>query len=194
LTSEDAAAGALLAAEDRRDLGLLLVEHRLGGAAQLMRLARGGGVLAGAAPEDQRVEQRVGAEPVAAVDGDAGDLSGGVEAGDRGTALDVGLHAAHRVVVAGLDVDRLAGDVDAGEVAAHEDDLAQRLVHPLLRHHGDVERDGPSGKPRPSLISVCSARETTSREAAPSCSGVAFHEALAVRVQQVGALAARRPR
>ena len=37
------------------------------------------------------------------------------------------LIAAHHVVVAGLDVDRLAGDVHAGEVAAHVHDLAQRL-------------------------------------------------------------------
>src|ERR1043166_6321762 len=37
----------------------------------------------------------------------------------------------------------LGGDVDAGKVAADEDDLAQRLVDPLFRHHGDVERHGP---------------------------------------------------
>jgi hypothetical protein len=38
------------------------------------------GVLAGAAAEDQRVEQGVRAQPVAAVDRDAGDLARGVEA------------------------------------------------------------------------------------------------------------------
>ena len=48
-----------------------------------MRAGARGGVLAGAAAEDQRVEQRVGAEAVAAVDRDAGDLAGGVEALDR---------------------------------------------------------------------------------------------------------------
>jgi hypothetical protein len=45
------------------------------------------GVDAGAAAEDVDVEQRVGAEPVAAVHGHAGDLAGGVQPGD------------HRVVV-----------------------------------------------------------------------------------------------
>src|SRR4051794_6393161 len=56
-----------------------------------------GGVLAGAAAEDQRVQQRVGAEPVAAVHRHAGHLAGRVEAGDRRLAVDVGLDAAHDV-------------------------------------------------------------------------------------------------
>ncbi len=104
-------------------------------------LARVGAVLAGAAAEDQRVEQRVGAEAVAAVHGDAGDLASRVEAGNLGGAVGVGADAAHRVVVAGLDVDRLAGDVDSGEVAADQHDLAQRLVDALAGHDRDVERD-----------------------------------------------------
>src|SRR5215207_2837138 len=57
-----------------------------------------GGVLAGAAAEDQRVEQRVRAQAVAAVHGDAGHLAGGVEARDRGLAVDVGLDATHDVM------------------------------------------------------------------------------------------------
>ena len=73
-------------------------------------------------------------------------LAGGVEARDLGRAVDVGLDAAHHVVVAGLDVDRLAGDVDAGEVAADEDDLAQRLVDALARHDRDVERHRAVGE------------------------------------------------
>ena len=109
-------------------------------------LDRVGRVDAGAAPEDQRVEQGVGAEAVAAVNRDTGALAGGVEAGDRRGAVDVGLDAAHRVVVARLDVDRFLGDVNAGEVAANQDDLAQRLVDPLARDHGDVERDGAVGE------------------------------------------------
>ena len=92
-----------------------------------------GGVLARAPAEDQRVEQRVGAEAVAAVDRDAGHLAGGVEAGDRRRAVDVGLDAAHDVVLARADLDRLARDVGAGEVPADVDDLAQRLEHALAR-------------------------------------------------------------
>ena len=112
------------------------------GVNRLSALGALGGVDPGAPAEDQGVEQRVGAEPVAAVDRDAGDLAGGVEARDVRAPLGVRLHAAHRVVVARLDVDRLLGDVHSGEVAAHQDDLAQRLVDPLARHHGDVQGHG----------------------------------------------------
>jgi hypothetical protein len=103
-------------------------------------------VVSGATAEDQRVEQRVGAESVAAVHRDARHLAGRVQPGDLGRPVHVGLHAAHRVVVAGLDVDGLTCDVDAREVAAHQHDLAQRLVDSLLRHHGDVECDSPVRK------------------------------------------------
>ena len=88
-------------------------------------------------------------------------------------------------------MDRLAGDVDAGEVAADDDDLAQRLVDALLRDDGDVEGTVPSGKPRPSLISVCSARETTSREASSILFGAYFSmKRSPSALQQVRALAA----
>jgi hypothetical protein len=76
-----------------------------------------GGVFARAAAEDQRVEQRVGAEAVAAVHRHAGDLAGRVQALDRRAPVDVGLDAAHDVVLAGADHDRFARDVHAGEVA-----------------------------------------------------------------------------
>jgi hypothetical protein len=79
-----------------------------------------------------------------------------------------------------------------GEVAADVDDLAQRLERALARHLGDVERDRAVPKPRPSLISVCSARETTSRERELHLVGrVLLHEALALGVVEVRALAAR---
>jgi hypothetical protein len=80
---------------------------------------------------------------------DTGDFAGGVEPGDLRGPVGVGLHAAHRVVVARLDVDRLACDVHAGEVAAYEHDLAQCLVNALARHDGDVERHGAVGEAPP---------------------------------------------
>ncbi len=163
----------------------------LGGPRALDPLGAGGGVAAGALAEDQRVEQRVGAEPVAAVDGDAGGLAGRVEAGDVGAAVDVGLDPAHRVVVARLDVDRFAGDVDAGEVAADEDDLAQRLVHALFRHHGDVEGDGPVGEAAALVdLGLLGAGDDVARGQLHLVRRVLLHEAFAVLVQQVGALAA----
>jgi hypothetical protein len=116
-----------LISETRRPEPFLLLrvgEHGPRRRPQVDALGALGGVPARVLAEDQRVEERVGAEPVAAVDRHAGDFAGGVEAGDRGAAHPVRLHPAHRVVVAGLYVDRLAGDVDPGEVAPDQHDLA----------------------------------------------------------------------
>src|SRR6185295_9204146 len=176
---------------DRVELRLLCLQPRLRGTRAVGPLRPRGGVGAGAAAEDQRVEQRVGAEAVAAVDRDAGGLAGGVEAGDVGAAVDVGLDAAHRVVVAGLDVDRFAGDVDAGEVAADQDDLAQRLVHALFRDDGDVERDGAVGEAA-ALVALgrLGAGSDVARGQLHLVRRVLLHEAFAVPVEQVGTLAA----
>ena len=167
----DAPALAALAADDVGDLLLLVGEDRARGDAEVGPLGAVGRVLAGAAAEDERVEEGVGAQAVAAVDRDAGALAGGVEAGDVGGAVDVGLDAAHRVVVAGLDVDGLLGDVDAGEVAADEDDLAKRLVDALLRNDGDVERDGAVGEAAALVdLGLLGAARRRRARRAPSCS------------------------
>ena len=104
-------------------------------------------MLARAPAEDQRVKQAVGAEAVAAVDRDARDLAGGVQPRDRRLAVDVGLDPAHEVVLPGPDVDRLAGDVGAGEVAADVDDFSERLERSSAGDLGDVERDGAVREP-----------------------------------------------
>ena len=125
------------------------------------------------------------------MDRDAGDLARRVEAGDVGATLVVGLDAAHRVVVAGLDVDRLLGDVDAGEVAADEDDLAEGLVDALARDHGDVERDRPVGEAAALVdLGLLGAGDDVAGGELHLVGRVALHEALAVGVQQVSALAA----
>ena len=165
----------------------------LGGLGHRHVLARAARVLAGAAAEDQRVQQRVGAEAVAAVDRDAGDLAGGVEARDRRLAVDVGLDAAHDVVLAGADHDRLARDVDAGEVLADVDDLAQRLEHALARHDRDVEVDaGAVGADAAALVDLglLGARDDVARGELHLVGRVLLHEALALGVEQVRALAA----
>ena len=119
-------------------------------------------------------------------------LARGVEAGDVRGAVDVGLDAAHRVVVARLDVDGLLGDVDAGEVAADQDDLAKRLVDALLRHDGDVERDGAVGEAAALVdLGLLGAADDVARGELHLVRRVALHEALALGVQEVGALAAR---
>ena len=122
---------------------------------------------------------------------DAGALAGRVEAGDRGLAVDVGLDAAHHVVVAGLDVDRLARDVHAGEVAAHVHDLAQRLVDALARDHGDVERHRAVGEAAALVdLGLLGARDHVARGQLHLVGRVLLHEALALGVVELRALAA----
>ena len=62
---------------------------------------------AGPGAEDQALGQRVGAQPVGAVDAHAGGLAGGVQARERRRAVDVGVDAAHHVVHDRADRDQL---------------------------------------------------------------------------------------
>ena len=89
------------------------------------------------------------------MDRDACDLTGRVEALDRRPTVDVGLDASHDVVLAGADHDRFARDVDAGEVAAEVDDLAQRLERALAGDDGYVEVDaGAVGADAAALVDL----------------------------------------
>ena len=83
------------------------------------------------------------------------------------------------------------GDVDAGEVAADVDDLAQRLVDALARHHGDVERDGAVGEAAALVdLGLLGARDDVARGELHLVRRVLLHEALALGVVEVRALAA----
>src|SRR5205085_9837167 len=73
------------------------------------------GVRSRTLPVRDRLHQRVAAETVRAVDGDARALARRVEAFDRGLAPDVRVDAAHVVVRAGPHGNRLVDRVDAGE-------------------------------------------------------------------------------
>ena len=79
-----------------------------------------------------------------------------------------------------------------GEVAAHVDDLAQRLVDALARHDRDVERDGAVGEAAALVdLGLLRARHDVARGQLHLVRRVLLHEALAQRVVEVGALAAR---
>ncbi len=67
----------------------------------------------GAAAEHEALAERVRGEPVGAVQAGAGALADGVEAGQRGAALEVDRDPAHRVVGGGGDRDRLRARVEA---------------------------------------------------------------------------------
>ncbi|CAM5467725.1 hypothetical protein SVIOM342S_01277 [Streptomyces violaceorubidus] len=137
---------------------------------------------------DQALQEGVGRQAVGAVHPRAGDLAAGVQAGDRRTAVGVGAHAARGVVGGRGHGDRLGDRVDAVGAAGGEDrgeallphrpaEVAGVQVHvvgvALLHAAGDGLRDDvPWGEFRQFVLSQ--------------------HEAHAVRVHQVGALAAHR--
>src|SRR5204863_5589010 len=101
LTAQDRNAPAAVVgpADELADLALRVPERRLARARCVDLLRPRRGVLAGAAAEDERVEQGVGAQPVATVNRHARDLPGRVQPRHDGGSVDVGLDTAHRVVV-----------------------------------------------------------------------------------------------
>ena len=94
-------------------------------------------------------------------------------------------------MIAGADVDRLAGDVDARKVTADVDDLPERLEGAPPWHLGDVERHGPIGEAAALIdLGLLGARDDVARGELELVGRVPLHEALALGVQQPGALAA----
>ena len=89
-------------------------------------------------------------------------------------------------------MDGLLGDVDAREVAADQDDLAERLVDALLRDDRDVQGDGAVREAAALVdLGLLGAGDDVARCELHLVRRVALHEALALGVQEVGALAAR---
>ena len=84
------------------------------------------------------------------------------------------------------------GDVDAGEVAAHVHDLAQGLVGcACAGRPGDVERHGAVGEPAALVdLGLLGARDHVARGQLHLVRRVLLHEALALGVVEVRALAA----
>ena len=150
-----------------------------------------GGVLAGTSTEDEGVEERVRAEAVAAVDADTGRLARSVEAGHVREAVDIGLDAAHLVVHSGTYGDRLVGHVGVGEVDAKLADLAQLLVDEGLTKVTDVEEDAPVDSPALVDLRLLGSRDDVTGRKLHHIGGVPLHEALALGVEEVSALASR---
>src|SRR2546426_12175622 len=87
---------------------------------------------AGAGAEDEQLRERVRAQTVGTVDGDARCLPRGVEAIERSLPGDVGGDPAHHVVHHRPDGDRLVDLVDAHVVAGQLPYEGQLLVDPLF--------------------------------------------------------------
>ena len=130
---------------------------------------------------------------------DAGDLARGVEAGDdvgvvaQHLGLDVGRHAAHRVVRGRVDRHRLGVGLDA-EVGARElGDVGQLGVDVRRLEVGQVEQHvvlvGAGAAALAHLVGHRPGDDVARREVLDG-GGVALHEPLAVGVAQDAALAA----
>ena len=111
----------------------------------------GGEVLHHAFAEDDGLHQRVGGEPVSAVNAGAGDLAASVEPGHRGPSVNVGADAAHEVVGrrrngdgrgAHIDTDRGTVGIDPREADGQVHIVEARTVEDdgigtLSAHLGD---------------------------------------------------------
>ena len=141
------------------------------------------------AREDQSLEQRVGGEPVGAVHAGAGDLAGGEQAGHDGLAVEVGGDAARRVVAGRGDRDQLGHRVDAvrsGRWRGSSGTASPRIV--------GAEVPGVEPHVRAALL-VHPPRDRLGDHVARREVGelvLALHEAVALAVDQEGALAAHR--
>ena len=157
----------------QRELGAVLGEFGLA-VAGLQRL---GGAQTRGAAEDDEVDERIRAEPVCAMDGDASRFAERHQSGhDRiGVAINlgqdlaviIGRNAAHIVVDGRQDRDRLLGQIDAGEDAGALGNAGQALVQHLGIEMVEVQVMWSLflPTPRPSRISIVIDRLTTSREA-----------------------------
>mmetsp|Transcript_10585 Transcript_10585/g.20443 ORF Transcript_10585/g.20443 Transcript_10585/m.20443 type:complete len:470 (-) Transcript_10585:482-1891(-) len=158
----------------------------------------------GGAAEDDDVEQRVGAQAVGAVHRRARGLARGEKAADDGVrvggrrpdhlSVAVGGDAAHVVVDGGQHGDWLLGHVDAGEDGRRLRDAWQALGKHLWRQVVEVEVDvvlvGAAAAPFVDLHGHRAGDDVARREVLGR-RRVALHEALALRVAQDAALAAR---
>jgi hypothetical protein len=93
----------------------------------------------GSAAEYQTFRKRVGAQPIGAVDAHAGHLARRVEAREPGRAVDVGVHAAHHVVLDRPDRDQLVHRVEALVQPAQLAHLRQPGLDQLLPEVAQVE-------------------------------------------------------
>ncbi len=122
--------------------------------------------------------------------GDARDLARRVQALERRLAPDVGVDAAHVVVRSGPDGDRLVDRVDAGKRHRELARPVETLHDPLGAEVAQVE-EHVAVDPAPLVdLGLLGARDDVARRELHGVRRVANEEALAVLVQEVGALAA----
>ena len=146
---------------------------------------------AGALAIDKGVEQRVGAETVAAVNRDAGRFTRGIQAFDERGPFDVGLDSAHHIVHAGPHGAGLFYDVYPFIFKTKLANLAELLQNCVAVEMAHVEEDTAVDVPSFIDFSLLGARDDISRSKFHHIGRVTLHEALALGVDEIRALAAR---
>ena len=145
----------------------------------------------GAPAVGDRLHERVPAEPVRAVHRDARALAGRVQAFELGDAqLVVGVDAAHVVVGARPDRDRLVDRVDAGEGHRQLARPVQALEDLLRAQVPQVEQDVPVDAAALVDLDLLGPRDDVAAGELHRVRRVVLEEAVALRVQEVRALAA----
>ena len=161
-----------------------------------------GAMVRGGAAEDDEVEQGVRAQAVRTVDRDAGRLADRHQAGHHGIGLAVlqghdlapetGRDAAHVVVAGRQHGDRLLGHVHAGEDLGRVRDARQALVQDRRVQMLQVQVDMVGFRPdAPALANLDGhgAGDDIARGQVLGAWGIALHEALALGIGQITALA-----
>ena len=141
--------------------------------------------------EDDRFEQRVAAEAVRTVDADAGALAGSIHAGDASRAPLVGFDAAHRVVRARQDRNRFVDRILPGRVERQLANLREALENLFAAEMAHVEQHAAVDAAAFEDLRPLRARDDVARGQLALVRGVLEHEALALGVEQISALAAR---
>ena len=147
-------------------------------------------MIAGPLTENDGVQQGVGAQAVAAVDADVGALAGGVNPGNAGQAVNVGLDAAHDVVHPRANGHGLLNHVHAGQVNADFPDLAELLHDQRFAQVGAIQEDAAVDAVAGVDFGLFGPGNHVAGSQLHHVGSVPLHEAVAVLVPQVGALAA----
>ncbi len=125
------------------------------------------------------------------MDRDARALAGGVETFQRRAPPDVGINAAHVVVRARPDRDRLVDRVDPGEDHRELAGPVEALEDLLRAQVPKVQQDVPINAAALVDLRLLRARDDVARGQLHRVRRVALEEAFALRVDQVGAFTAR---
>src|SRR3954447_4444824 len=139
--------------------------------------------------EHDRLQQRVAAQPVGAVHRHAGALTGRIQPGHEGVPPDVGVDATDVLVRSWPNRNRLLDRIDARVVHGQLAGAVQALVGALGAEVGEVEQHASVDSAALVDLGLLRARHHVPRGQLAGVGGVVEHEAVALAVSQVAALA-----